>query len=111
MKLREVLLAVLFTLVPLSNVYAAKYDVLELPAVPSELASKSLIFNAAASFFLPDGLIRSPISTVGPAAVIRTSFVALETLVSILSLLWIMQTPVAQPVVRFNQPPVLSVAG
>ena len=45
MKLREVLLALAFTLVPLSNVYAVKYDVLELPSVPSDLASKSLIFS------------------------------------------------------------------
>jgi photosystem II stability/assembly factor-like uncharacterized protein len=45
MKLREVLLALAFTLVPLSNAYALKYDVLELPSVPSDLASKSLIFS------------------------------------------------------------------
>ncbi len=46
MKLREVLLAVLLavTVAPWSVSYAAKYDVLELPAVPSELASKSMIF-------------------------------------------------------------------
>ena len=46
MKLKEVLLAVLLAVViaPWSVTYAAKYDVLELPAVPSELASKSLIF-------------------------------------------------------------------
>jgi len=46
MKLREVLLALVLavTTLPWSGAYAAKYDVLELPAVPSELASTSLIF-------------------------------------------------------------------
>ena len=46
MRLREVLLAVLLavSVVPWSASYAAKYDVLELPAVPSALASKTLIF-------------------------------------------------------------------
>ena len=46
MKLRELLLAVVLalTVVPWSVSYAAEYDVLELPAVPSELASESLIF-------------------------------------------------------------------
>jgi photosystem II stability/assembly factor-like uncharacterized protein len=38
-----VLLAV--TIAPWSASYAARYDVLELPAVPSELASTSLIFT------------------------------------------------------------------
>ena len=46
MKLREVLLAVLLavSVAPWSASYAAKYDVLELPAVPSALATKTLIF-------------------------------------------------------------------
>lgn len=46
MKLREGLLAVLLVVMvaPWSVTYAATYDVLELPAVPSELASKSMIF-------------------------------------------------------------------
>jgi photosystem II stability/assembly factor-like uncharacterized protein len=46
MKLRELLLAVVLalTVAPWSVSYAAEYDVLELPAVPSELASESLIF-------------------------------------------------------------------
>ena len=46
MKLRQGLLAVLLAVVlaPWSASHAAKYDVLELPAVPSELATKSLIF-------------------------------------------------------------------
>lgn len=44
---RNALLAVLLTLVmtPLSVIHAKTYDVLELPAAPSELASKSLIFS------------------------------------------------------------------
>ncbi|RLA48768.1 MAG: hypothetical protein DRQ98_14415 [Gammaproteobacteria bacterium] len=45
-KSRELLLAVLLvvTIAPWSVTHAARYDVLELPAVSSELASKSLIF-------------------------------------------------------------------
>ena len=47
MKLREVLLALLLvvTVAPWSASNAARYDVLELPAVPSALATKSLIFT------------------------------------------------------------------
>ena len=47
MTLQKALLAMLFTMmfVPWSASFAAKYDVLELPAAPSELASKSLIFS------------------------------------------------------------------
>jgi len=46
MKLREVLLALALavTILPWSGAHAAKYDVLELPAVQSDLASKTLIF-------------------------------------------------------------------
>jgi len=47
MTLQKALVTTLLTLilVPWSASFAAKYDVLELPAAPSELASKSLIFS------------------------------------------------------------------
>ncbi len=47
MKLREVLLAVVLAamVAPWSASHAAKYDVLELPAVPSDIAAQSLIFT------------------------------------------------------------------
>jgi photosystem II stability/assembly factor-like uncharacterized protein len=47
MTLRKALLALLLALMvtPWSVSYAARYDVLELPAVPSEMATKSLIFT------------------------------------------------------------------
>ena len=45
MKLRKVLFALLVAFIPVAGTYAAKYDVLELPSVPSPLASKSLIFS------------------------------------------------------------------
>ncbi|MEH6634213.1 MAG: YCF48-related protein [Halioglobus sp.] len=47
MKLQKVLLAALLAVVigPWSSTFAAKFDVLELPAVPSALAAKSMIFS------------------------------------------------------------------
>lgn len=47
MTLRKALMAVLLAamVVPWSAAYAAKYDVLELPAVASEMASESMIFT------------------------------------------------------------------
>ena len=76
MKLQKVLLAALLAVVigPWSSTFAAKFDVLELPAVPSALACYAVGYAVTrkwAQGFLPDAVTLVPFQT---AAVLSAAF-------------------------------------